>query len=152
MSAAVPLTLLVGRKKNKGPKTGSDSTKPPNCNKPSSNTGANRDSKSRVGIVNEKKNSNNHRIAVRGENGVPKATKRIKPVIISLSAELSSSKLGKSFTSPRNGAESEWVKGNISSLPSQDTKEILGSTALQIRTNTEFVNQTRTTDAANIDP
>ena len=154
MSAAAPLTLLVGRKKNKGPKTGSDSTKPPNCNKPSSNTGANLDSKSRVGIVNEKKNSNNHRIAVLGENVVPKATKRIKPVIISLSAELFSSKLGKSFTSPRNGVESEWVKGNIPSLPSQDTKEILGSTALQIRTNTEFVNQTRTasTDAANIDP
>ena len=143
MSATAPLTLLVGRKKNKGPKTGNDSTTPPNCNKPSSNTGANLDSISRVGIVNAKKNCSNHRIAVQGENVVPKAKKRIKPVIMSLSAELSSSKLVKSFTSPRNGAESEWVKGNISSLPSQDTNEILGLT-------TEFVSRTITasTDAA----
>ncbi len=140
MSATAPLTMLVGRKKSKCPKTGNDST----------NTSANPESKSRLGIVNAKKNSNNHRTAVLGENIVPKAKKRIKPVITSLSAEISSSQTGKSFISPSDGVESKWVKGNISSLSSQDTNEMLGSKALQIETNTEFVNRTRnaSTDAA----
>lgn len=152
MSTTAPLTLLVGRKKSKGLKTGNDSITPssagPSCNKPTSNTGANPESKSRMGIVNVTGKLNNNCIAVRGENVAPKAKKRIKPVTRSISAEYSS-QTGKSFTSLSSGAESKWVKGNLSSLPSQDTDEMLGSKALQMP-NTGFVNRTKpvSTDAA----
>ena len=114
LSATAPLTVLVGRKKNKVvPKKGNnDST-----NKVSS-------SNSNATISKTAKNNTSLRIDIAHTPKV-KAKKRIKPVTISLSNE-SYPKSGNYTTTSNNGSETVMkVKGNVSSLPSQDTNNDL---------------------------
>ena len=106
-AAAVQPTLLVGRKKSKGSKNNT-------VIKQSSNNGM----IASQSITNKTISSMqvaSGQIATR-----PKAKKRIKPVTISLSSTDSS--LSK-------GIKALQIEGNISSLPSQDTTEVLGTAA-----------------------
>lgn len=120
LSATAPLTVLVGRKKNKVlPKKGNnDST-----NKVSS-------SNSNATISKTAENNKSLRIDIAHTPKV-KAKKRIKPVTISLSNE-SYPKSGNFTTTSNNGSETVMkVKGNVSSLPSQDTNDLLVEKSIQ---------------------
>ena len=132
-SPAAP-TMLVGRKKSKGPKNNKQLL---NATKNNTNTL----NKSQIATDTKRHPSTrNHNNSAGGENAVPKAKKKIKPVTISLSAA-SSSSLGGAFPPLSNSQKSFKIEGNISSLPSQDMSEILGTTTVQIPPKNEVENK-----------
>jgi hypothetical protein len=114
LSATAPLTVLVGRKKNKViPKKGNndstDKVSSSNSNAIISKT-AEKNTSLQIDIANTPK---------------VKTKKRIKPVTISLSNE-SYPQSGNYTTTSNHGSETVIkVKGNMSSLPSQDTNNDL---------------------------
>ena len=116
-AAAVQPTLLVGRKKSKGSKNNT-------VIKQSSNNGM----ITSQSITN--KTISSMQVASGQIASRPKAKKRIKPVTISLSSTDSS--LSK-------GIKALQIEGNISSLPSQDTTEVLGTANLILSTNNTTV-------------
>jgi hypothetical protein len=130
LSTTAPLTVLVGRKKNKViPKKGN-------------NDSTNKVSSSKSNAIISKTAENNKLLQIDNANTPEvKAKKRIKPVTISLSNE-TYPQSGNYTTTSNNGSETVIrVKGNMSSLPSQDTNnDLLVSKSFQ---NRPIVNSSR---------
>jgi hypothetical protein len=130
LSTTAPLTVLVGRKKNKViPKKGN-------------NDSTNKVSSSKSNAIISKTAENNKLLQIDNANTPEvKAKKRIKPVTISLSNE-TYPQSGNFTTTSNHGSETVIrVKGNMSSLPSQDTNnDLLVAKSFQ---NRPIVNSSR---------